>query len=559
MKYPQILFIFSSGIIISCMNKPAPVVFEMPEGSWQSALVQVNNFGKLTYNPCPDGFVIPDFSYAGYKNGEPIPNYRPPASRIETVTPLPNANSCNAAHIQQAIDKIAALQPDADGFRGVIQLGPGRYNVDATINLNASGIVLRGAGRGPDKAAVDLTETDLQNMTMIYRRGTGEGLATHVVIMGAASAGGITWAGNTDVEDSKVNISTQKVMPGDMTFEVESAAAYSAGDAICIRYPNTNELLEALWYGGNSNWVIHGREDQRWRMQDVNIAYHRYITKIEGNKITIDAPIFYVLDRQYSIAYMYKITTGTIYHNIGIEDLRISMDRTPSSVTGSPDQNCIKMNALENSWAKGLHLSDYIHAGIKTEATTRITVEDCRSVDPSGSRGGGNHYSFENFHRSQLILFKNCFSREGRHGWISNGTATVNGIVLLNHTNVNNRATAAAEGHRYLSQGMLLDGWKDHSTEGINSIGFFLRDNMGTFHGWGGIFSVLWNCDIQNSAVLLDKVPTGQNYSIGSIAETVSSFRSYEPYITGYNEGHNTPGLYPKSLYEAQLFARKNR
>jgi len=543
-----VVILMASG----CRTKPEPDL----TGNWQSKLVRVDAVGRITYVKDADGFVIPDFSHAGYKGGEATPDYRPPNARIETVSPIGNAD--NTANIQQAINKIAALTPDADGFRGVVQLAAGKYLLDGQINLNASGVILRGAGRGPDVTTDRLTDADLQHMTLLYRRGTGSGLATHVVVMGPANAGSATWGSNMD-ETNRTNITTGKVMVGDRSFEVQSSGRYESGDAVCIKYPTTEAFLESIWYGGNSNWVNGGNEHSKWVPNNINISYHRYITKIEGNKITIDAPVFYCLDSQYSQAYMHKITTGTVYTNIGVENLRISMDRTPSKTNGSPDQNCIKMNALENCWVKGLHLSDFIHAGVKTEAVTRSTIEDCRSVDCSGPYIGGNQYNFDNYHRSQLILIKDCLSRDGRHHWTSNGTASVSGIVVLNHKST--LAHEATEGHRLFTQGILIDGWEEVDWTFNNNlllIGFYLRDNMGTNHGWGAIFSVLWNCDVKNGAVYLDKVPTGQNYSIGSTANTVRKYRvDDDKYTTGYNEGQNRPGLFPKSLYEAQLKARK--
>lgn len=526
---------------------------------WQSALVKVDDAGLITYEKDADGFVIPDFSHAGYRGGEPVPDYRPSAARIETVTPIADAD--NTARIQQAIDKIAALAPDADGFRGVVLLSAGKYLVDGQINLNASGVVLRGAGRGRDITTDQLTDTDLQSMTLIYRRGTGGGLAANVVVMGPGNASSATWGNSTSNETDKVNITTTKVMPGDYSFEVQTAVGYSVGDAVCIKYPTTEAFLEAIWYGGNSNWVNGGDAGSKWTTSEINLCYHRYIAKIDGNTITLDAPVFYCLDKKYSQAYMHKITTGTVYTNIGIENLRISMDRTPASITATPDQNCIKMNALENCWAKGLHLSDFVHGGIKTEAVTRSTIEDCRAVDCSGYITGSNQYNFESYHRSQLILIQGCLSRNGRHHWLSNGAASTSGIVVLNHTST--LANAATEGHRLFTQGILIDGWKESGWTFSNNrglIGFYLRDNMGTHHGWGAVFSVLWNCDVQNGAVYLDKVPTGQNYSIGSTANTVRKYRSSDAkYTVGYNEGQNKPGLYPKSLYEAQLNARRSQ
>ena len=524
--------------------------------TWQSELVKMDNAGRIVYHKDADGFVISDFSHAGYKGGEPVPDYRPPAARIEAVMPIANAD--NTENIQRAIDKIAALTPDADGFRGLVQLAAGKFLVDGTIHLNASGIVLRGAGRGPDVSTDQLTNAYLQNMTLIYRRGTGAGLATNVIVMGPANAGSATWGSNTG-ETNRVNITTEKVMQGDFSFDVQSAADYLVGNAICIKYPSTEAFLEAIWYGGNSNWVNGGNEGSKWRTSNINICYHRYIAKIEGNRITVDAPVFYALDKKYSQAYIHKITTGTILTNIAVENLRVSMDRTPRELSRTPDQNCIKMNALENCWVKNLHLSDFIHAGVKTEAVTRSTIENCRAVECSGIITGGNQYNFDNSSRSQLILVKDCEARNGRHHWVSNGGASVSGIVVLNFTS--SQANAASEGHRLFTQGVLIDGWKETGTfrDDSHRIGFFLRDNMGTNHGWGAINSVLWNCDIQNGAVYLDNIPTGQNYSIGSTAKTVRKFRGDDDkYTTGYNEGQNKPGLFPKSLYEAQLKARKS-
>ena len=150
------------------------------------------------------------------------------------------------------------------------------------------------------------------------------------------------------------------------------------------------------------------------------MSYHRYVTKVEGNTITLDAPLFYTLDKTYSQAYIYKINnTTTIRHNIGIENLHISFERTPSSSKVNADQNCIYMSSLENSWVKGVSLTGFIHAGIKITSTTRTTIEDCYSIDPSGLCTGGTYYNFETYHRSQLILLKNCYGRNGRHHYLS--------------------------------------------------------------------------------------------------------------------------------------------
>ena len=356
--------------------------------------------------------------------------------------------------------------------------------------------------------------------------------------------------------DAQVNIVTQKVMPGDYSFQVEDASAYRAGDLICIKYPTTTAWLEAVWYGGNTK--RNTDESKKWKTKDIDISYHRYVTKVEGNMIEVDAPVFYALDVQYAQAYIYKIPNpGTIRHNVGIENLHISFERSPENSTANVDQNCIYMSSLENSWVKGVSMSGFVHAGIKTTSTTRSTIEDCYAIDPSGLCTGGTYYNFENYHRSQLILLKDCYARNGRHHYISNGCASTSGIVVLNFRS--ELSLAQAEGHRLWSQGILFDNWAELGTIKSNAgkIGMYLRDNMGSGHGWGGTNSVFWNCDVQDGAIYLDKVPTGQNYAIGCTAKTIRRYRNnMSEYTNGYIEGQNRKGLQPASLYEAQRAAR---
>lgn len=508
--------------------------------SWQSQLVIQDESGSLTYKKDNDGFVIPDFSQAGYGNGKDIPVVSL-SERTITLSPLEDKEADNTQHIQKAIDEVGKQALNAEGIRGVVLLKAGRYNVDGTLNLIYDGVILRGEGNC-------FSDND---STVLYGRNAAE-KAKRLILMGNPSSH--NWGNGKG--DAQVNIVTQKVMPGDYSFQVEDASAYRVGDLICIKYPTTTAWLEAVWYGGNTK--RNTDESMKWKIKDIDMSYHRYVTKVEGNMIEVDAPVFYALDVQYAQAYIYKISNpGTIRHNVGIENLHISFERSPENSTANVDQNCIYMSSLENSWVKGVSMSGFVHAGIKTTSTTRSTIEDCYAIDPSGLCTGGTYYNFENYHRSQLILLKDCYARNGRHHYISNGCASTSGIVVLNFRS--ELSLAQAEGHRLWSQGILFDNWAELGTIKSNAgkIGMYLRDNMGSGHGWGGTNSVFWNCDVQDGAIYLDKVPTGQNYAIGCTAKTIRRYRNnMSEYINGYIEGQNRKGLQPASLYEAQRAAR---
>ena len=510
------------------------------QNPWQSKLVKQDENGTLTYYPDKYGFVIPDFSQAGYKNGQEIPAVNIP-DRTVIISPLPDEKADNTAHIQKAIDDVAAYAPDADGIRGVVLLKAGLYNVDGTINLSADGVILRGEGNC-------YTEPEASR-SVIYGRNAAE-KDKQLILMGSSSAH--NW-GNGSGSD-KVNIVNDKVMPGDRSFQVTDASAYSPGDLICIKFPTTQSWLEAVMYGGNTKRDTE--EKHRWKASNIDISYHRYVTKVDGNTIEVDAPVYYTLDKKYATSYIYKIPNPqNIRRNIGIENLHIAFEPTPSSSKVNAAQNCILMSSLENSWVKDVSMTGFIHAGIKITSTTRSTIEGCYSIDPSGLKDGGTWYNFETYHRSQLILLKNCYARGGRHHYISNGCATVSGIVVLNFRS--EKSNAVSEGHRMFSQGILFDNWKeiDETVSGFK-IGMYLRNNMGTGHGWGGVHSVFWNCDVQKGGIYLDEVPTAQNYAIGCTAGALRQYYNKTDtdytYKAGEIEGRNKAGLQPASLYEAQ-------
>ena len=105
-----------------------------------STLVNVGAGGHLSYTADIKGNKIPDYSGVGYLNSElPVPT----VAVVKIVYPEAGDNLVNR---QNAIDEVAALPLDANGFRGTILFKSGTYNISNSITVNASGIVLRGEG-----------------------------------------------------------------------------------------------------------------------------------------------------------------------------------------------------------------------------------------------------------------------------------------------------------------------------------------------------------------------------------------------------------------------------
>ena len=134
-----------------------------------SALQAQNSFptitkdkaGKIIRTKDNSGNEIPDFSFAGYRAGE----YAIPDVAVKAF--VPNISGDATATIQAAIDYVAALKPDAKGFRGAVLLDKGIYKVSGVINMKVSGIVLRGSGAGNNGTSILGTGTNREAILTI--------------------------------------------------------------------------------------------------------------------------------------------------------------------------------------------------------------------------------------------------------------------------------------------------------------------------------------------------------------------------------------------------------
>ena len=122
-----------------------------------STLISIDANGKLTYTADEKGNVIPDFSGVGYQNSEkPIP-FVPVVKTVNAVA------GDNVANVQNAINEVAAM-PLVNGIRGAILFKAGTYAMNKAINVNASGIVLRGEGLATNFRATGTVQYDLINI-----------------------------------------------------------------------------------------------------------------------------------------------------------------------------------------------------------------------------------------------------------------------------------------------------------------------------------------------------------------------------------------------------------
>jgi hypothetical protein len=507
---------------------------QIPKGSWQSSKVYYNNNDKLVYTADAQKNRIPDFSYAGYKKSEvAIPNI----PIVYTINPIAGDNT---KHIQNAIDKVGAIPLNENGFRGTLLLKAGSYDVSGTVYLKYSGVVLRGEGDGTDtlkNTVINAIGNTPENRTVLIAGGNKNGELDDDWVWGTRSY-----------------ITSNFVQVGSFTFKVDNPSLYQVGDNIIIKHPCTKKWIDA------NNGGVENDKTKFWHEGELPIVYNRFIKKIKGNEITIDAPVFNHLDKKLSQSFIYKYSRRGLLTHIGIENIRVEIKTLGRKDVVNHAENAIVLRQIEDSWVKNSTTLHFWKSGIMTQTAFRISVINCKALEPYGVVTGGQRYNFNASTFSQQILFYKCQASDARHAYVSNGRSSVSGIAVVESTSL--RSYTASEGHQKWSQGLLFDNLietetREESEGGNRVMGFYNRGNWANGHGWSTVHSVLWNCNANGKAITLQKPPTAQNYAIGCFGEVSGKgpFKGPE----GFIEGSNKKGLFPKSLFKAQFKERTNK
>ncbi len=486
--------------------------------------------GKLVYAPDEQGNTILDFSHAGYGGGgAPIPS----VPTKETVWPVAGDNTAN---LQAAIDRVSALPLDQNGFRGAVLVKMGYYKMETPVRIEASGVVLRGEGMGDTGTILIGTGTPA--------RGRGRGSATLVMVGGAA--------GWTEREDTKQTVVDEYVPVGARSFRVASASGFKPGDTVIVRRI------------GNQDWINEvgmNQENPRYSWRPFDIEWDRVVTGVEGDTITIDAPITCAIETRWGGGDVSKYDDPARIEKVGIENLRGmseydqtvrtrehgNMDREPylGEEYYSDENhywNFISIDNAKNAWVRNVTA---LHFGNSLVAVLRgakwVTLEDCVSREPVSMRWGARRFTFRL--SGELTLVQRCTSDKGRHSFMM-GRPTSTGNVYLDCSVT--RPFSSSEPHEQWVTGGLYDNvhapltarfWKDISI------------------GWAGANTVFWNCE---GPFLIQKPPTAQNFAFGHIGVHMMSFNTVFQDLTkesGHIESWDRH-VTPRSLYLTQLRER---
>jgi hypothetical protein len=497
------------------------------------AVVSVDSSGRLTYQHDEAGNRIPDFSNCGYQGGGiPLPD----VDAVEVI--LPQVSGDDTRRIQAAINHVASIPEDEDGFKGAVLLKHGTYRIAKSIHILSSGIVLRGEGQEADG-------------TTLIATGKGQRSLIEVGSVRTTAPRGLEQLGHSeadDAEQARSKILDEIVPVGARSFRVASVDAFSIGDEIIVHRPSTAEWIHEI---GMDQIEVKDENTHQWEPGSYDMRFRRAVVGIDGDRISIDAPLVQAIESRFGGGSIYRYFDLGRIERVGVENIRgISEfddsihDKRHAGEYADEDHgwNLITVNHARDGWVRDVTSVHFGYSCVYLQAGAhRFTVQDCSCLDPVSLVTGSRRYSFAI--AGQMNLVQRCRTRRGRHDYVLHARAQgPNAFVDC----VAEQAFSDTGPHHRWSVGTLFDNVK---VEG-NAINVQDRQASGTGHGWAGAMKVLWNCEADS--IVCQKPPTSQNYAIGCIAEKQAGWHERED---GHWESHGSH-VEPRHLYLSQLEER---
>lgn len=395
-------------------------------------------------------YIPMDYSTCGYHASEkPIPDVK------NAVYVSINGADCYE-RLQRAINYVASLKPDKNGHRGAVLLGEGTYNISKPLRISTSGVVIRGAGRGK---------------TTIIKHGYDRGALLYI-------EGGMRMTGGDTIA-----VAGQKTMAGATMLTLKDASKLKKGERIRIVRPSTKEWIESLNcydFGGGLDYT-------GWKPTDIDITWDRTITAINGNSITIDAPITTTLSEEYGGAFAITGYNNAEISECGVENLTLMSDH--NSWNPKDEDHCwdaIWADNARDCWVRCVEFKSFAGSAVNLQKnTSRITVEDCIAGEPVSETGGWRRCVF--LTRGQQTLIQRCVSRQGIHDFAAGYCAA------------GPNAFVQCEGENSLGFSGSIGSWAAGLLFDIvnidgNDISFKNLEQFQFGTGWNTANSMMWQC-----------------------------------------------------------------
>jgi hypothetical protein len=313
---------------------------------------------------------LPDFSHAGYHEGEVSPPRVPPGISVKTF---------GAKGDGKTDDTRAFLAALATVTNGAIEVPAGRYVITDILEIKRSHVVLRGAGPGN---TVLFFPKPLQEIRPV-QSSTTEGRPTSEY----SWAGGFVWF-RGDLRTRSLTTIVGEARRGDRIVQVQDASLLKVGHRVEVFQTDTssNTLAVAL-YSGNPGDVsnLHGT---------THASLVCRIVEITGAKVVLDRPLRFDIKAEW-MPRLRDFEMPTVVES-GVEDLGFEFPNTPyQGHFTEPGFNAAAFSDVVDCWARNLRIVNP-DSGIFCRAhfctIQGVVFESARTADRTGSTG---HHGFD--------------------------------------------------------------------------------------------------------------------------------------------------------------------
>ena len=426
-------------------------------------------------------------------------------------------------------------------------LEPGSYTVKGSLTITVSGVVLRGSGSGvsPGSNTV-ITMAPATKPYPLFVLGT-KGKAPNYnppIPVGSPTA-----------------ITNSYVPAGTLTVDVVSTTGLQVGTPVLITKPVTEDWVNHMGMTpaelGNDcpptsstpcDWIDVG---------SVALVTDRTITAIDGNQLTLDAPMSDSIDSTYcgvngATLQAYKFD-GRI-SQVGVENLR-AVAPVPATDLKPPvaSYQLVVTYSVLNAWARNLTAQDTLQSIDIESYSKQVTVSN---VSITHTVTQTDNAMFEEFYiqGATQVMMDTVSDVADETLFFATSATTQGPNVLRNGTFAGN---AKIEPHQRWATGLLVEDTTVTAISGSTQgdINLWDRGNYGSGHGWAIGWGVVWNATAYEFTI--QEPPGSENWCIGCVGEqlTKKAPGGSKVLAQGAIDSSGTY-VFPYSLYQAQLTQR---
>jgi hypothetical protein len=486
---------------------------------------------------------LPDYSYAGYHNGEKALPSLKPTLQVTDFGAVPDDGKDDTAAIKEAIASAAANdRPD------VIEFPKGRFIVSDILIINHSHLVLQGAGSGPDGTKLyfpkALNELPLQPESKVLLEYITKENKRHgkEFFSPFSWAGGLIWTKSAEYGGTDVLADAVAGTRGKHLLTVKDSSRLKPGTSVLLQWFNRDGQTGSFlshWFMAEKHKCgsrFYESPDKPMVLQPVQII------AVNGNTVTIKEPLLHDVRPEWTP----ELVAFKPLTEIGIEKLCIEFPaRTRKWKHHLEDGfNGIYLTEVRNAWVRAVEVRNADSAILIEKTASLTSTEDVRIT---GNVMG--HYTIECGGYGNLIKNFEFTAPAGHNPSFNTGCnycvythGSVDRPILDQHCGGN---------HQNLIDDVQL-------TTAPSKL--FSHGGAPYYYPAAGAYNTFWNLFVESGAAkiggLNEKCPAWHTRIVGLHGKQELTLKySASAYIEGLNRGE----IAVPSLYEYQLNKRLNK